>query len=105
MGVEGRELDGREAAFVHGRPETVARACEMVADGRGVEAGVDADEEDVEIGADEVGDGFGVGILELLFGRFPGLGHGGAHCRRIRHEDSKANSCWNAALGGPDMVN
>ncbi len=62
MGVERGDEGRREAAFVHGRPEAVAGPCEMVADGGGVQAGVDADEEDVEIGSDDVGDGFGVGL-------------------------------------------
>src|SRR5207249_5628643 len=68
--LEGGDLGRREAAFVHGRPEAVAGAGEVVADGGGVEAGIDADEEDVEVGAEDVGNGFGVGVGELGFGGF-----------------------------------
>jgi len=39
------------------RPETIARTREVVADGGGVKPGVDADEQDVEVGRDDVTQG------------------------------------------------
>ena len=44
-----------ETGFVEGAPEPVAGPREVVADVGGMEPGVDADEEDVEVGGDDVG--------------------------------------------------
>ena len=88
---------------MHGWPEAVAGAGEMVADGGGVEAGIDADEEDIEIGADDVGDGFGVGGLELGFGRFPGCGHGESieiRNSEVRIQNTPTSAVF-ARLGNP----
>ena len=71
---ERREESRREAAVVEGGPEAVAGAAEVAADGGGVEAGVDAGEEDDEVFGDEIRDAFVVRGDELGFGGFPGGG-------------------------------
>ena len=69
----------------------------MSADGGGVEAGIDAGEEDDKIFGDEIGNGFITRGEELGFGGFPGSGNtpyafGGLRCRGgvILHEDTVA---------------
>lgn len=62
----------REATAMESRPEAVTRAAEMVADGGGVESGVDAGEEDDEVFGGEIWDEFVVRGEELGFGGFPG---------------------------------
>jgi hypothetical protein len=71
---KGRERARREAAAVEGRPEAVAGAAEMAADRGGVEAGVDASEQDNQIFGDEIRDALVVRGEEVGFGRFPGGG-------------------------------
>lgn len=66
----GEETRG-EAAGVKGRPEAVAGAAEVVADGGGVEPGVDACEEDDEVFCDKIRDDHVVRGEELDFGGFP----------------------------------
>ena len=69
----GEEARG-EAAAVEGGPEAVAGAAEVAADGGGVEAGVDAGEEDDEVFGGEIRDELVVRGEELGFGGFPGGG-------------------------------
>ncbi len=59
---------------MEGGPEAVAGAAEVAADGGGVEAGVDAGEEDDEVFGDEIRDELVVRGEELGFGGFPGSG-------------------------------
>lgn len=49
------EKPRRESRFVERRPEAVAGAAEVLLDGGGIEAGIDAAEEDVEVQRDDVG--------------------------------------------------
>jgi hypothetical protein len=72
----GEEARG-EAAGVEGGPEAVAGAAEVVADGGGVEAGVDAGEEDDEVFGGKIRDDHVVRGEELGFGGLPG----GGQCR------------------------
>src|SRR5213075_172726 len=51
-----RELSRREACAVKRRPEAIAGSREVMADLRAVETGIDAAEENVEVGRDDVGD-------------------------------------------------
>ena len=60
---------------MEGRPEAVAWAAEVAADRGGVEARVDAGEEDDEVFGDEIRDELVVRGEELGFGRFPRGGH------------------------------
>jgi hypothetical protein len=53
-------------------PEAVSRAAEVVADRRRVQAGIDADEEDVEAGRDDVANASAARGLELRPGGTPG---------------------------------
>jgi hypothetical protein len=69
----GEEARG-EAACVEGGPEAVAGAAEVVADGGGVEAGIDADEEDDEVFGGKIRDDPVVRGEDLGFGGFPGSG-------------------------------
>ena len=69
----GEEARG-ESAGVEGGPEAVAGAAEVVADGGGVEAGVDTDEEDDEVFGDKIRDDPVVRGEEIGFGGFPGGG-------------------------------
>lgn len=62
-----REEPRRESGAVNRRPEAIARPPEMTADRRGVEAGIDAAEEDVEIRRDDVRQGFAVRGGEIGF--------------------------------------
>jgi hypothetical protein len=71
---KGRKETRREAAAVEGGPEAVAGAAEVVADGGGVQAGVDAGEEDDEIFGGEIRDELVVRGEELGLGGFPGGG-------------------------------
>ena len=48
------KLERREPGLMQRRPEAVAGAREMVARGGGVQAGVDADEQDLQAGRDDV---------------------------------------------------
>lgn len=74
----GEEARG-EAAGVEGGPEAVAGAAEVVADGGGVEAGVDAGEEDDEVFGDKIRDDRVACGEELGFGGFPGSGQCTVH--------------------------
>jgi hypothetical protein len=67
----GEEARG-ESAAVKGGPEAIARAAEVAADGGGVEAGVDAGEEDDEVSFHEIRDALVARGEELGFGGFPG---------------------------------
>jgi len=66
-----REEARREAASIEGRPKAVARTTEMVADGGGIEAGIDADKQDDEVFRDEIGDELVVRSLNLGLGGLP----------------------------------
>ena len=68
---KGGEKARGEAAGVEGGPEAVAGAAEVVADGGGVEAGVDADEEDDEVFGGKIRDDPVVRGEEIGFGGFP----------------------------------
>ncbi len=74
----GEEARG-EAAAIKGRPEAVAGAAEVAADGGGVESRVDAGEEDNEVFGCEIRDALVVRGEELGFGRFPGSGQCPTH--------------------------
>jgi hypothetical protein len=67
----GEETRG-ESAAVQGGPEAIARAAEVAADGGGVEAGVDAHEEDDEVFGREIRDEFVARGEDLGFAGFPG---------------------------------
>lgn len=57
-------------------PKAVAGSAEVVADGDAIEAGVDAAEENVEVGGDDVRHGLAVAGGNLLFGgAFRFFGH------------------------------
>src|SRR5580700_2763253 len=71
---EGGEETRGEAAAVECGPEAVAGASEVAVDGGGVQAGVDAGEEDDEVFGGEIRDGLVVRGEELGFGGFPGGG-------------------------------
>ncbi len=71
---KGGEQARGEAAAVEGGPEAVAWAAEVAADGGGVEARVDAGEEDDEVLGDEIWDELVVRGEKLGFGGFPGGG-------------------------------
>jgi hypothetical protein len=71
---KGREESRGEAAAVEGGPEAVAGSAEVAADGGGVEAGVDAGEENDEVFGDEIGNELIVRGEDLGFGWFPGGG-------------------------------
>ena len=72
--LKGGEEARSESAAVKGGPEAIARAAEVAADGGGVEAGVDAREEDDEVFGDEIRDELVVCAEDLGFGGFPGSG-------------------------------
>ena len=74
----GEETRG-EAAAVKSGPEAVAGAAEVVADGSGVEAGVDAGEQHDEVFGDEIRDKLVVRGEELGLGGLPGGGHRPVH--------------------------
>lgn len=82
-----REETRGEAAGVKGGPEAVAGAAEVVADGGGVEPGVDAGEEDDEVFCGKIRDDHVVRGEELSFGGFPRGGrrpiHGAASSEGI----------------------
>jgi len=63
-----------ESAAIKGRPEAIARAAKVAADGGGVEAGVDAREEDDEIFRREIRDDLVARGEDLAFAGFPGSG-------------------------------
>jgi hypothetical protein len=69
----GEEARG-EAAGVEGGPEAVPGTAEVAADGGGVEAGVDAGEEDDEVFGGKIRDYLVARGEELGFGGFPGGG-------------------------------
>jgi hypothetical protein len=54
-------------------PEAIAGTSEVVADGGGVEARVDAAEEDIEIVRDDVANGFAAGGFEVFASRLQKL--------------------------------
>ena len=70
----GEEARGEAAAVKRG-PEAVTGAAEVAADGGGVEAGVDASEEDDEVFGGEIRDELVVRGEELGFSGFPRGGH------------------------------
>ena len=72
--LKGRKEARGKAAGVQGGPESVAGAAEVAADGGGVEARVDAGEEDDEIFGDEIRNDLVARREELRFGGFPGDG-------------------------------
>ena len=67
--LKGGEEARGESAAVKSAPEAIARAAEVAADGGGVEAGVDAREEDDEV--------FGRDIRDVLVARGEDLGFAG----------------------------
>ncbi|HEX4056567.1 MAG TPA: hypothetical protein VHX86_20080 [Tepidisphaeraceae bacterium] len=71
---KGGEEARSESAAVKGGPEAIARAAEVAADGGGVEAGIDAGEEDDEVFGDEIRDDLVVRGEDLRFTGFPGSG-------------------------------
>ncbi|HTW93159.1 MAG TPA: hypothetical protein VMD30_00090 [Tepidisphaeraceae bacterium] len=71
---KGREHTRGETAAVKSGPEAVAGAAEVAADGSGIQAGVDAGEEDDEIFGDEIGNEFVARGEELGLGGLPGDG-------------------------------
>lgn len=79
--LERRKESRGESTAVKRGPETIARAAEMTADGGGVEARVDAREENDEILGREIRNEFVARGKDLGFGGFPGsdqfLRHGG----------------------------
>jgi hypothetical protein len=81
----GEEARG-ESAAVKGGPEAIARAAEVVADGGGVEAGVDAHEEDNEVFGREIRDALVACGKDLGFAGFPGSDQ----CLMHRAASSKA---------------
>ena len=64
---------------MEGRPETVAGATEVAADRGGVEAGVDAGEEDDEVFGDQIRDELVMRSEDLGLGGFPGGGQCAIH--------------------------
>ena len=85
LAVPGRQQPVGEARGVEGGPELVAWTGEMAAGGARVAAGVDAAEQDLEPGRDDVGDGPAVGRLELGARRAPGMRRGrGLHATTER---------------------
>jgi len=67
----GKEARG-ESAAMQGGPEAIARAAKVVSDGGGVEAGVNAREEDNEVFGREIRDGHVARRKDLGFAGFPG---------------------------------
>jgi len=64
------KLSRGKSREVQRRPEPVARAGEVVAGGGGVEARVDADEQDLQAGRDDIAQALARGSLERdLIGR------------------------------------
>lgn len=61
-----------ESAAVKGGPEAIARAAEVVADGRGVQAGVDTREKDDEVFGREIRNELVARREDLGFAGFPG---------------------------------
>ena len=85
----GKESRG-ESAAVQGWPEPIARPAEMVADGRGVEAGIDAREENDEVFGGNIWNDLIAGRENLSLAGFPGNGqfsiHGAASSNGILGE-------------------
>lgn len=71
---KGREEARREAATMQSRPEAVAWAAEVMANGGGIETGIDADEEDNEIFGGDIRDDFVMRGQDLGFGGLPRSG-------------------------------
>jgi hypothetical protein len=69
--LERRELPRREAGAMERAPEAIARASEVMADRRGVQARIDADEENVEPVCDDVPDALPARGVELRACRTP----------------------------------
>ena len=69
---KGGEEAWGESAAVKGGPEAIAGAAEVVADGGGVEAGVDAHEEDDEVFGREIRDELVARAEDLGLAGFPG---------------------------------
>ena len=66
-----------EAGLMEGGPEAVAGPGEMAPRRAGIQPGIDADEENVQLGADDVGDGFlAVGRGDFGAGGLARRGHG-----------------------------
>jgi hypothetical protein len=76
---KGGEEPRGEAAAVEGGPEAIAGAAEVMTDGGGVEAGIDAGEEDDKVFCDEIRDELVVRGEKLGFGGFPGCGQCSIH--------------------------
>ena len=71
--LKGGEEARGESAAVKGRPEAIAGAAEVAADGGGVEAGVDACEEDDEVFCRQIQDDLVARGEDLGFAGFPGM--------------------------------
>src|SRR5262249_29223934 len=84
--LAGMEQTRRESGAMQHRPETISRAAEVLLHRRGVQAGIDAAEEDAQVWRDDVGKGL-AGRGEDFFLR--GL-HGRRRSRRRR---------WRGAAG------
>ena len=69
---KGGEEARSESAAVKGGPKAIARPAEVAADGSGVEAGVDAREEDDSVFGDEIGNELVARGEDLGFAGFPG---------------------------------
>jgi hypothetical protein len=65
----GSQLLSRKTGAVQRGPEAVAGAGEMVAGGGGIEARIDADEQDLQAGGDNVPDAFVCRGLEISLAR------------------------------------
>ena len=78
----------RESGGVERRPEAIARPCEVMAGSPGVQAGVDAAEEHIEIRRDDITDRPPGGRLELRPGGPRRIGHAMIvlHVRRVLEE-------------------
>ena len=94
---------------MEGAPEAVAGAAEVAADGGGVQAGVDAGEEDDEVLGDEIRDELVVRGEELGFGGFPGGGQcpvhkvtlGGAVCPSSPSDQLSRNTTFFSMASRP----
>jgi hypothetical protein len=95
--LKGREEARGEAAVMEGRPEAVSGAAEVTTDRGGVEAGVDASEENDEVFGDEIRDELVVRGKKLGFGGFPGGGQCPIHLS-VSTSLSSRNERGNAGL-------
>ena len=95
---EGGEEPRGESAAVKGGPEAITRAAEVVADGGGVEAGVDAREEDDEIFGCEIWDELVARGEDLGFAGFPGSDQCPMH-RALKGILRQSEACTEAISG------